>query len=294
MKYQSGQAVLIILLSMVVALTVVLSIIASSTSDIKISSTETQSLRAFSAAESGVEQALVTNSGTQGNVNGGASYNAVVSGLAQGQTYFINPNSLASGDGGVFWFVSHGANGVLTCGNGSPCFTGKTIKLCWGNAGTPGNVATSPALEVSTFYLTNSGNYATTQVAKAVFDPNPTRRGNNSYSPTDGGSCTVGSRSFAFQKQIDLSTLGVPAGSYGVANGLQFTIVKMLYNSNNVQPVALDVGFAGNTPLPGQGSLVDSTGNLSQVTRKVEVTRTYNGIPPVFDTAVFSPQGLSQ
>lgn len=294
MKKQSGQAVLIILLSMVVALTVVLSIIASSTSDIKISSTETQSLRAFSAAESGVEQALVTNSGTNGNLNGGASYNAVVSGLAQGQTYFINPNSLSSGDGGVFWYVSHGANGALVCGNGSPCFTGKTIKLCWGASGTSANLPTTPAIEVSTFYLTTPGDYTTTQVAKAVFDPNSNRRANNSYAPSDAGSCNVGSSSFAFQKQIDLSTLNILASSYGVQNGLQFTMVKMLYNSNTVQPVAMDVGFAGNSTLPGQGSLVDSTGNLNQVTRKVEVSRTYGGIPAVFDTAVFSPNSLSQ
>src|SRR5581483_10025851 len=183
MNNQSGQAVLIVVLSMVVALTVVLSIIAGTTSDIKLSSNETSSLRAFSAAESGIEKALIANSGTTGSVNN-ANYTAAVSGYQQGKSNLNYPNNLASGDNATLWFVSHGANGSLTC-SGFPCFTGNTVKVCWGKSGTSGSSSTTPAAEVSVFYLGTPGNLTTAKVAKAVYDPNSSRRGTNSYAASD-------------------------------------------------------------------------------------------------------------
>ncbi|SRR5260221_3812588 len=291
---QAGQAVLIVLLSMVVVLTVVLSVIASSTSDIKISSNETTSLRAFSAAESGIEKALISNSSTNGNVNSGASFNANVSGLAFGQNFFVYPTSIVSGDTATFWFVSHSNTNTLVCNAGSPCFTGKTINICWGVSGTSANSATTPAIEISAYYLGTPGDYTTIKFVKGIYDPNVGRLGTNGYTASDPGSCTVGTTNFAFQKQIDLSTLGIPVGSYGIQNGLQFMTVKMLYNTDIPHSLGVNVNFAGNSTLPSQGNQVDSTGSLNGATRKIEVTKSYNQIPPVFDSAIFSPSNLSQ
>ncbi len=295
MNNQNGQAVLIILLTMVVALTVVLSVIAGTTSDIKLSTNETSSLRAFSAAESGIEKALVTNSASSGSVNN-ANFTAVVAGLSQGTKNYNYPIDLVTGDSGVVWFVSHNSDGTLGCGT---CFTGHIINICWGKPGTSASSATTPALEISTFYLNTPGDYTTVRVAKDIFDPYTTRPGTkNSYDAIDAGTCTIGSTNYAFQKQVDLATLGIGSGSYGVVNGLQFMPVKMLYNSDIPQPFGISVNFAGNSTLPNtlpsQGNLVDSTGSLNQATRKVEVTRAYNMAPPPFDAAVFSPNTLSQ
>jgi hypothetical protein len=55
---QSGQVALIILLVMVVVLTVGLSLISHSVTDISISKDEEEAMRAFSAAEAGIEEAL--------------------------------------------------------------------------------------------------------------------------------------------------------------------------------------------------------------------------------------------
>jgi hypothetical protein len=293
MTNQSGQAVLIILLTMVVALTVVLSIIAATTSDIKISSNETNSLRAFSAAETGIEKALLTNTSYPSTPINGATFTANLAGLAQGTSSFNYPANIISGDSGTFWFVSHDpSGGNLTC-VGQPCFTGNTIKICWGAPGTSSSSLTTPAVELSVFYLSTPGSVATAKVAKALFDPNSVRRALNSYAAPDAG-CTIGTINYAFQKQFDLSSLGITAGSYGAANGLQFMSVKVLYNTDNPHPIGINVNFAGNSALPSQGNLVSSTGSLNQATRKVEVTRVYNQAPPVFDTAVFSPGGLTQ
>src|SRR5260221_13060386 len=113
-KRESGQVVLVVLLVMVVTLTVVLSILGSSTSDIKTSTNETESLRALSAAESGLEQNLATGTSSAGNVNG-VAYNITTSGLGKGSKVFNYPVNIVSGDNAVFWFVSHDSNGNLTC-----------------------------------------------------------------------------------------------------------------------------------------------------------------------------------
>jgi Tfp pilus assembly protein PilX len=294
MENYSGQAVLIVLLSMVVALTAVLSIIASSTADIKISANETASLRAFSAAESGIEKALIANSASSGSLNN-ASFTSNISSLAEGLNNFNYPSNITSGDSSVFWFVSHASDGSLVCDASHPCFTGHTIQVCWGAPGTNVNLATTPAIELSAFYLNTPGNYTTTKLVKATFDPNLGRISTNSFAANDAGACTIGSVSYAFQKQVDLATLGVPAGSYAIANGLQFMSVRMLYNTDVPQPLGINVNFVGNSPLPSQGNLIDSTGSLNGSTRKVEVRRAFNQAPSVFiDTSMYSAQGLIQ
>lgn len=55
---KSGQIALIVLLIMVTLLTVVLSLISDSVTDVKISQDEKEAMRAFSAAEAGIEEAL--------------------------------------------------------------------------------------------------------------------------------------------------------------------------------------------------------------------------------------------
>ncbi len=293
MKNEEGQAVLIVLLVMAVVLTIVLSVLGSSTSDIKISSNETESLRAFSAAESGIEKALVTNLASQGSV-GNANFNATVSSLAAGTKFFNYPSDLVTGDVGILWFVSHAASGSFICDASNPCFTGKTVKVCWGKVGTASNLSTTPALDLTFYYLTTPGDYSTVRVGKAVFDPNPTRLANNSYVLSDPCPCTAGTTNYAFGKVLDLSTLPIPLSSYNNQNGLQFLSARLLYNTDQDQSLGFDLNFAGNGVIPSQGQQVDSTGNLNTATRKIEVTSPYAEFPPILDTAIFSPSGVAQ
>jgi len=292
---QEGQAVHIVLLSMVVVLTVVLSVIAAGTADIKISTNEASSLRAFSAAESGIEQALISNSGISGNVNSGASFNASVTSFGLGQSSFVYPQNLVSGDNATLWFVSHTNSGTLACDAANPCFTGRTIGICWGLPNVASNLSTTPAIEISAFYLTTPGDKTTVKIVKAAYDPNSTRLPDNHFGLADGGwwTCPNGaSQLYGYGKIIDLAALGIPISSYNVRNGLQFMTIKMLYSTDLPQPLAVTVNYAGNSTLPSQGSQVDSTGVLNQSSRKIEVTRSYNQVPPIFDSAVFSPVAI--
>lgn len=288
---QSGQALLIILLVLAVALTVVLSVISRSVTDIAITTKEEEASRAFSAAEAGVEEALIGGalSGTFGTVPGEASFQVSVSDLAAGGTSFPSPQKVGAGDAIPLWFVSHADDGSLTCADGM-CFTGSSMKVCWAEPGTSSSDSTTPALEVVVLYTATPGNYSTTQIARAAFDPNVTRRSTNQFSAPDAGGCTVSDNDYTFGKNINFADLGIPSSVYNSAGGLQTARLRLLYNTDKFQPVGVNVG----NPLPAQGTRIESIGTAGQSTRKIEVFQLYSDLPPIFDFALFTIGGLTK
>ena len=290
-----GQALLMVLLSMSVVLTIVLSILARSTLDIGVSTRSEESVRAFSAAEAGIEQALVAGplSGTLAN---DATFDARVTDFSSGSSEFILPSSLYSGESATVWFVSHDADGDLSCaGSDNPCFTGSQIQVCWGKEGTSANSSTTPAIEVSIVYLTSAGNYTTARIAREVADPNSSRRSSNSFSATDSGTCEVNGQTFAFKKTVDFGNAGLkilPASVYIQPNGLQLARIASLYNTDMGHPVSVKVS-SGST-LPAQGVVIDSSGVSGDSTRRVEVIRGFKELPGIFENVVFSQESVSK
>jgi len=293
-KRQSGQALLLVLLSMAVVLTIVLSILSRSITDVAVTSKEEEALRAFSAAEAGVERALIVGANIETTPIGDASFSADVSGSAQAGQEFSNPSPILSGESIYFWFVAHDDDGNLICDGSHPCFTGGTYKICWGKEGTASGDATTPAIEISTFYTVAPGDYSTARIARETADPNATRRGTNNLGAPDAGTCTVEGENFAFQKTVDLAALGVPAGSYGVQNGLQFAKARILYNSTMGHQIGIFGNYPGNSLLPAQGLKIVSTGISGGSNRKIDVFQGFGELPPVFDGAIFSLGGLSK
>lgn len=300
MRQQSGQAILLVVISLAVVMTVVLSVVARSVTDVRIAVKEEESLRAFSAAEAGVEKALVSNlTGTQTVIAEdltNSSFTAQVSNFAQNLSEFNYPKELISGDAATVWFVSHDTGGSLVCNSGAglPCFTGSAIRICWGEQGTSGNSATTPAVEAAVFFDPSpsvAGSYSDMSVARATYDPNAGRRSSNSFASPDGGTCTIAGKTYQFQKNITFTDLGIPGGSTTSQNGLQLARVRLLYNTTTAQPIGVSVTGSG---LPGQGKQISSTGNSGGATRKVEVYTLYPGFPSVFDSAVFSEVAITK
>jgi len=290
-KTNSGQALLLVLLSMAVVLTIVLSVISRSVTDISVTTTSEDSLRAFSAAEAGVEQALIAGGNIPETPLGDAKFITSVSGFASGSKEVLYPASLSAGEVGVIWFVSHDGNGNPTCADGH-CFTGRTFKVCWGKAGTSGSSATTPAIEVSFFYKNPA-----VKIARATLDSNSSRRGSNSFSAPDAGTCSFSTgETFAFGKTLDLSGggLGIPASVYNNQDGLQYAAIRFLYNDGLIQPFGVNVDFTGNSLLPSQGVKINSQGTSGEANRRVEVIQGYAQLPDVFDSVIFSPEGVSQ
>jgi len=269
-----GQALVLVLLALAVVLTIVLFILSRSITDISISSAGSSAVMAFSAAEAGVEQALVigTGTGTNSILVGSASYTSSVTNVASGATSFVYPVDLNSGDSMTLWLKSQ---------DSSSDFTGSTLKICWGKSGTSSNSSVTPAIETVLFYETSAGSPSTARIYRAAFDPNAARIVSNSFTAV-GGTCTVGGQSFQFSTTLDLTSLPNP----------QFVFIRMFYNTDTGQPVAFD--STDTHVFPSQGILVDSSGTAAQSVRKVEVFQGWPEIPAPFQFAIYSSTGLTK
>lgn len=282
---QVGQALVLVLLSLAVVLTLVLFVLARSTTDIAVSSSSEEATRAFSAAEAGIENALVIGAGNSSPVDiGNASYTSEVSSFAEGATEFNYPIKLSSGDNMIVWFATHLDNGQIDPQffNNAGSFSGDSMTVCWGNEGTPVD-SNAPAVEVSVFYENSPGSPATTQIARGVYDPSfGSRVPDNNFSASGGTGCTIDGVNYAFQQTLSFGSLGA------VSNGLEFARVRLFYNP---LPQPLGIKVTGDT-LPSQGADISSTGTAGESNRKVRVFQGWPAPPPVLQSAIYSPAGL--
>ena len=289
-KYESGQALVLILLSLSVVLTIILYVLSRSVTDISISTHQSDSVRAFSAAEAGVETALITGSGTANSVSiGDASYSVNIANAATSAFNF--PVAMLSGDTTTLWFVSHKSDGSITCDSGFPdCFTGDAVKICWGKPGTSSSDTSTPAIEFSVYYESTPGDLSTVKIARAAYDPYSARTVSNYFGSGSSSECIIGGTGYAFQNTITLSGLG---GIDFNNNGLLFARIRMLYNTSEAHPI----GFSTSSPLPSQGLEIVSTGTSGtgsvQSNRRISV---FQGWPefPLSGLAVYSPAGVTK
>jgi len=308
-KRERGQAILLVLLSMAVIVTVVLSIVSRSITDIKVTSTEEDSLRAFSAAEAGVEQVLITGTSDYNVVVGDAKAVAEKTDFAKGLAEFVLPEEYNAGESATVWFVSHDANGNIVdrCDTANPCYKTDNasrplpIKICWGKEGTGADIATTPALEASVFYTTTDG-YGSVKVARITADPYDSRRLNDNKFDlhASDGSCRINGVNYAFS--VAISDLGsapysIPASTKMGTSGsgrLQFMKVRILYNTDLAHKIGVNNG-GGVSNLPSQGIEINSAGTSGEANRKIQIIQGYPEPSEIFNNAVFSGavQGIS-
>lgn len=276
MRNTAGQALVLVLLSLAVVLTLVLFILSRTVSDIAVSTTEEEAIRAFSAAEAGVEQALIVASDISNSSLGDASFDAQVSGFSEGSTTFEYPINLASGDTSTIWFVSHNADGSL----GANSFAGNSVNICWGKVGTPPSSATTPAVELSVFYDASN-----VKIGRATFDPSASRTASNNFSSANSAGCTIGESSYQFSANVVFSDIGI-----SVPSQLLFAKLRMLYNTDQNHPAGFDV--TGQGILPSQGLDIDSTGQAGDANRRLNVFQAWPEPPSIFDFSIYSAGGL--
>lgn len=302
-KYNSnsGQALLVILISMAAVLTMVLSISSRTISEIENVTYEEDAARAFSAAEAGVEEALLRglvgpygNSNLDGNNTVGFDVNVTTDST---DDRFNNPRAIKAGESVTFWFVSHDGDDLF-CGE---CLLSKHIKrLCWGDPNATydaSNVA--PAVEVSVYYDSNpplaiGGNFRDVKVARMAFDPISARRSNNKFKATNGGTCDIGDKTYPFR--VNNLSFSSAVNDFAIgdcarddAGCLLLAKVRVLY-SNEPQKVGMVVHTqpAPASVMPAQGLTIESTGAANESTRKVRVLQTFPEPPGVVDATLFS------
>lgn len=274
-QHQEGQVLLISLLVLSIATTVALSLIGRSTIDVTISNQITQSSRAFSAAEAGIEEALKTGVGTTVPqvLTPGVSYNVAKADIGGVVGAYVFPKKISRGTAETLWLVNHDTDGTLA---ETPTYTQGTIDVCWSQE------TTIPAMIVSVIYKTAAGAY---RVAKGAYDPDGTRALTNKFSgvTTSTGGC--GSGTGTTYKQT------VTFGSFTPAiNPVSDTLLVL-----RLQPVYADANLAvgASGVLPLQGGKIESTGTSETgITRKIVVYQQYRSPPSIFDSVIYSQGSL--
>ena len=307
----SGQALLLVLLSVGVIITIALSVVSRSVSDIGVSTKDEESLRAFSAAEAGVEEILkqpIASLPTDGNaaspVTVGAAttptnYTALTASYPENRREFLYPTELLSGDTATVWLSEHDQDnpGTLTCSGGSniKCYQGDNVRMCWGKTGV--DITQQPAVVVSVLYEDMPPGRAL-KYAYAAYDPNTSRQAQNKFTGgaftslstnTSYGTQTFGGTRFATCGTLQLGAGGLNLPS-GVISGRRLKAMTVMFLYNTTPTVFGVTGLPSDLPI--QGRRIDSTGVSGESSRKVQVYALYPEIPTMFQAAIFSPPGV--
>lgn len=271
--YESGQALLIILLVMTVGLTIGLSSVGRSSTDIKISTQMENSSRAFAAAEAGIEAALkgeaaadCTNPANY-TLIGNSKYCFSSAGAGGGSRFSVS--GIGIGDTYTIWLVEHNADGTLNPGT---YYNSNKINVCWGPKTTGG---TPPSMEITLVYQQTNAS-GPIKVFRGAYNPPSVTRSNN-FSLVGTENCGLG---FTYGQKFDYSSVS-PFKPYVLR-------LRPFYGEANI-------GIeADGSNLPTQGTNITSTGTSGETTRKVMVTRTYPALPAIFDYILFSGGSLTK
>lgn len=290
----SGQALLVVLLIMAVALTVGLAVTSRTVTDIEISEQTEEAARAFSAAEAGIEEALVGIGTTFGGgwTEEGVSYSSTKTSLGKDANEYLFPEASQEDEVRTLWLADYD--------DLSKKYDYNQLQIFWANSGT------TPALEVTIYYQTGS-DY---KIIRYALDPlDPFARSSdpdNKFCRPDGTNC-VG----IFKEGVG-NPLGFDQGSFSIvgknvrykaildlsaasSGKLLFARFRFLYLSSG-QTQALGVKVAGSGTglgnFPSQGVKIESTGQAGTSTRKVEVVRMHPAPPGIFDFLLYSESDL--
>lgn len=272
---QAGQILLIIVLVMTIALTIGLSVASRTISNLRVSTDEENSQRAFSAAEAGIEQAMQTNTQNSGSFSNNTDYQTTIT-TVSGLEFILNNRLPVLKDNAVdLWLSAYP-------GYTSP-WSG-TLTIYWGKGNDACNtnetLNTMPALEI----LVITGNKANPVLTHYPVDVAPCSAraapptGNLfEVIPTGGG--TVEGRAFSFRKTIVINS------------GLLVRIIPLYAPSViGVRGCAAD-GVTNCTDLPSQGRLITSVGTADTTQRKLIGFEENPKIPMQFlPYILFAPQ----
>lgn len=276
LTYSRGQVILIILLVTVVGLTIGLSLVSRTIQDVQLSSQISESQKAFSAAESGIEAALTGSDLTSSPVNltlNGGSANYTVTEIGGSDDPVSIPN-IKNGDSYTLWLVDHESDGTVAT-LPQEAYTSE-LDVCFGD----GINGTTPALELTLLYYDTAASNAF-RIAKAAFDPDAVSRDNNFSSVT-----VDTSENTTCKYKADISNWSTVFG-VNPSTGSQVLVslsIKPVYDGTSLTIIP---GSGGS--LPSQGKLISSTGKTSSgVARKINVLQGYPALPSIFDYTLYT------
>ncbi|PIP75065.1 MAG: hypothetical protein CO135_03240 [Candidatus Levybacteria bacterium CG_4_9_14_3_um_filter_35_16] len=264
-KRQSGQALLIVVLVMVIALTVGLAVASKSIIGMRMSTEQSESQKALSAAEAGIEQLLSSTGSlppiTSGEIGNKAGYTATTTQVS-GSSFNLNGgNNIAKNEGFDVWLSTYSVDPALIYTNpwGG---AGKLLTIRWGDSD---DACKNAALEI----VVLSGTKISPILTRYAVDPCSSRNLQNHFFPIGPSVEAINGKVYYY------------ASSISVSNGLLARIIPLYYSS--------PIGVEGEVELPSQGSVIESTGSLNKTQRKVTVFRGYPRVPSeLFQYSLFT------
>lgn len=270
---QNGQILLIVILTMIVALTVGLSIAARIVTELKLSKQNEESQRAFQAAESGIQQTIARQSSINIPISLGNNASFSTTYEADNGTAIVMNNGQAvdQASGADVWLSDYSADAALIFQNQMGCSGGTcnpvAITMYWGSSAqnscsTNTGDSAAPAVEV----VLLQGPLSNPTIAKSVYESSGcTRITNATAGTTAGGPFTLKNVQF-----LNRTTLLFNGAS--MSNGLIMKVIP-IFNSTIVGFQSASVAF------PAQGSVVTSTGTSGDTVRKVVYYQSYPQLP---------------
>ncbi len=262
---QKGQALLIIVLVMVVALTIGLSVASRTITNLKNTREQVSSQKALSAAEAGVEQAIKNNAAVGQSITsnfGATTYTTTITQAGSGTSSFLlNGGSMVPKNDAIYvWLTPYS---TISANLWQNPWTG-TLRVYWGSSSV---ACSNGAIEVAVV----SGSKANPAVSRFLYDPCGARQGVNHFSSPISSINTISGATLNYRADISVS------------NGLLVRI-NPYYNASFI-------GTSGTTALPSQGNIISSVGTADSSTqRKVSVYQGYPEIPAeFFPFILFSP-----
>lgn len=266
-RNKKGQIALIVLLVLVIMLTVGLAVVSRTVTEIKVSEHEKEAVRAFSAAEAGIEEVLRNVSTYVGATN-----RAIDVGVGEAKiTTYVTVSEITNN---VETEIKKNASTKIDLNGASSGLTQLTIYWVKNNddENPPGPCSesnTPASLEIIVYKKDSSNNYSTRRYAyNACSDLND-----------DNG--------FDTATTVDYSGLLRRAEVTPIVVGQDMLVsIRALYRKTTVRVV-------GNVDLPLQQYRITSRAvGTGGEAKAVEVQRTISALPEIFDYALFSGGSL--
>lgn len=266
-KNQQGQILLVVVLVMVIALTVGLSLASRSITNLKTTTEESNSQKAFSAAEAGIERVLQNPTpipNVQDLGNSAQIQSVSIDPISGTELVLNNGNPVPQDDGVDLWLSDYASD--LAKAYQNP-WSGK-LNVYWGTkAG-----CSDAALEITVL----SGSRLTPTIERYVVDPCSARAAVNHFSTVTGGGKTINTTAFSFGTSLN------------VIGGLIAHIVP-LYAGTPLGFVGQDTN-GNEIALPSQGNIYTSIGKAGNTVRQISYFQLYDSIPSEYYYALFQTQ----
>lgn len=277
-----------LILIITVVLAIVFSVIQKGLVDVSTSTKNEQSSRAFSAAEAGIEYALLQEAGSGSkiaDISNDSKFDVADSVKypkipTSGRQHALEFKEVAKEDVAQVWLAnpdpSKEVSGVPIQG-----YKKNSLDIYWGNSQTDKAALAAKVI----FYLDGVGY----NQMSFNLDPDSTRASASNFTPVD---CSTPSPPVTTNEGVDRTfTCFKNISGWPGSAKLMLVRFRLLYNTNS-QPVAIrGEGCSdadGGCFIPPQVRIIKSTGTSGNIQRQVQVFTQEQVVPHYFDYALFS------